>query len=237
MKKKVAKKKLKTNNKELLKKLDKSKRINIILVIILLCFIIFNVIHFMTTNHDAKEVKVVNKLLDNNYVFLGDSITAGYDLEEFFPDLPMVNSGVPGYRAKDIISRLDNMVYRYNPSKVFLLIGTNDISRGKDKEYIIGRISKIIDEIKENRKYTEIYVESIYPINSSKVKNRKNDFINELNIEIKDLCKEKEINYIDIHKLLIDENGELKEEYSDDGLHITYEGYEVITQELEKYLK
>ena len=237
MKKKVVKKKKKANNNELLNKLDKSKKFNIILVIILLGFITFTIIHFVTTNHASKEVKVVNNVLDSNYVFLGDSITAGYDLEEFFSDLPVVNSGVSGYRAKDILSRLDNMVYRYNPSKVFLLIGTNDISRGKDKEYIIGRISKIIDEIKENRKYTEIYVESIYPINSNKVKNRKNDFINELNIEIKSLCKEKEINYIDIHKLLVDDNGELKEEYSDDGLHITYEGYEVITQELEKYLK
>ena len=129
------------------------------------------------------------------------------------------------------------MVYRYNPSKVFLLIGTNDIEIGKVNDYIIERIGKIIDEIKLNRKYTEIYVESIYPINSNKIKNRSNNFINELNNEIQLLCKEKEVKYINVHKLLLDENGELSENYSDDGLHLTYEGYEVVTEKLEKYLK
>ncbi len=234
MKKKVRKNKRRLSSQELLKNI--SKKANIILFLVALICITYIVTCLLNIYYKPKEVKVINNLLDNNYVFLGDSITAGYDLDEFYPDYPVINSGVSGYRAKDILKRLDEMVYIYNPSKVFLLIGTNDIAKGKDKDYIVNKISEIIDNIKENRKYAKIYIESIYPINSSKVKNRSNDFINELNKEIKLLCEQKEVNYINIHKLLIDEDGELKKDYSDDGLHLTEEGYEVITQELIKYL-
>ena len=237
MKKKVVKKDRKIKNHDVSKRISTLQKEIIVLFVLVLGLITFIGIQILFVNPSKKEIKIINKAIDDNYVFLGDSITEGYDLEEFFPDKPVINSGVSGYRAKDLLSRLDNMVYRYNPSKVFLLIGTNDIAIGKDKDYIIERIGKIIDEIKLNRKYTEIYVESIYPINSNKIKNRSNDFINELNNEIQLLCKEKEVKYINVHKLLLDENGELSENYSDDGLHLTYEGYEVVTEKLEKYLK
>ena len=128
------------------------------------------------------------------------------------------------------------MVYRYNPSKVFLLIGTNDIYKEKSQDEIITNISKIIDNIKENRKYTEIYIESIYPINSNKEKKRTNKEINEINEKIKDLCKEKEVTYLNIGKLLMDDNKELKSDYSKDGLHLNDDAYQVITNELIKYL-
>lgn len=234
-KKKNVKKSL-TTKRGLLKELELYKKKTYILIGFLLILIIFIVIHFLTSYHGPKEVKVINHVLDDNYVFLGDSITSGYDLNKYYENYPVVNSGVSGYKTQDILDRMENMVYRYNPSKVFILIGTNDIQDKKDKEYIINNIEKIISNIKENRKYTEIYIESIYPINSNKIKNRSNEFINELNVEIKRLCKEHKIKYIDIHTLLLDENGELDKKYSDDGLHIKKEGYEIITEEIKKYM-
>ena len=58
-----------------------------------------------------------------------------------------------------------NRVYKYNPSKVFLLIGTNQIPMGDSDDKIIDGIKHIIDDIRENRPYAKIYIESIYPIN------------------------------------------------------------------------
>ena len=54
-----------------------------------------------------------------NYLFLGDSITDFYDLDEYYKDLPVVNSGVSGNTTADILNDMKNRVYNYNPSKYF----------------------------------------------------------------------------------------------------------------------
>lgn len=230
-------KKNKITKQELMDKLKKVNQLNLVLTIIIGLLSLFIIGHFIKADHGPKVVKKVNKVLDNNYVFLGDSITAGYDLTKFYVDYPVVNSGIGGYTTDNILERLDKMVYPFNPSKVFLLIGTNDIAQNRSKEHIISNIEKIIDNIKNNRKYTEIYVESIYPINSKKEKMRDNKLIDEINKEIKKICKEKDVKYLNIHDSLMDDSGNLKEEYSNDGLHLTKEGYDVVTSKIKPYLK
>ena len=77
-------------------------------------------------------------MLDENIVFFGDSITEVYKVDEFFPKRNVINSGISGDRTENLLERMDD-VYRYNPSKVFLLIGINDLNREKS-----------IDEITKN---------------------------------------------------------------------------------------
>ena len=83
----------------------------------------------------------------DNFVFLGDSITDFYPLEEFYDNLPVVNSGVAGYKTTDILSRIDSMVTIYNPTKVFLLIGTNDVPSPVRKMKSSEHIQEIVEEI------------------------------------------------------------------------------------------
>ena len=137
-------------------------------------------------------------------------------------------------------------VYDYNPSKVFLLIGINDLRNGKDVSEIVSNTKEIIELIKENRPYSEIYLESIYPINKTdddKISDSVRDieFDNEKIIEVndllKDLAKDDKITYVDLYNKLIDDDGNLNISYTKDGLHISSEGYECITKELMKYIK
>lgn len=207
-----------------------NKITKIVFLSCLTSIIILLIIFFLYSNKKTPTI-------DDNFVFLGDSITNGYNLDKYYPEYPTVKSGVNGYKTQDILNNMNNMVYIYNPSKVFLLIGINDIHAGKSKEYIINNIEKIIDNIKENRKNAKIYVESIYPVNSKIRNNSKNDFTIEVNKAIKKLCKEKNIVYINIHDLLIDNNGDLKKKYTTDGLHLSEDGYKVVTKEITKYLK
>ena len=207
-----------------------NKITKIVFLTCLTSIIILLIIFFLYSNKRTSTI-------DDNFVFLGDSITNGYNLDEYYPEYPTVKSGVNGYKTQDILNNMNKMVYIYNPSKVFLLIGINDIHAGKSKEYIINNIEKIIDNIKENRKNAKIYVESIYPVNSKIRSNSKNDFTIEVNKEIKKLFKEKNIVYINIHDLLIDNNGDLKKKYTTDGLHLSEDGYKVVTKEIKKYLK
>ena len=101
-------------------------------------------------NKPAEELKE-----KENIVFLGDSITEIYPINKIYGDLPIIKSGVSGYKTEDILKRMDSMVYRYNPTKVILLIGTNDISKDISEENLNKtqkNIEKIINGIKKNRK-------------------------------------------------------------------------------------
>ena len=153
-------------NKENSKKIKEHSKMKIgrlfavISVVILLLAILIVCIYIVTR---PVETKVVTKekevvIVDDNYLFLGDSITEQYDLEKYFPDMNVVNSGISGNLTKDILAGLKNRAYQYNPSKVFLLIGTNDIQAGVKEEDIIKNIEEILSELKENRPYAELYL-------------------------------------------------------------------------------
>ena len=211
--------------------------------------LMFTVCYFLlngsTTNLIQKEIIKEVPVVDDNYVFLGDSITDWYDLDKYFEGLPVVNSGVSGYSTNNILNNMNKMVYQYNPSKVFILIGINDLELKVDDDVVVNNIRKIVQGIKKNRRYAKIYVESIYPINNSdddKIEgsiingNRKNSDIIDINNKLVKLTKEEGATYIDLHKELVDDNGLLKIEYTVDGLHLSSEGYEKVTEVLRKYI-
>ena len=212
-----------------------SKTVIIILSILLLFSLVINIYFF-----DVKKTSIV---LDENIVFFGDSITSGYKIEEFYPKNNVINSGTGGDTTENLLERMED-VYKYNPSKVFILIGINDLNRGKSIDEILDNIQRIVNNIKTNRKYTNIYIESVYPINRNVFEDKdysfnndiSNDTIKELNDRLSNLCKENSIQYIDVYNNLIDSEGNLKEDYTKEGLHLTDLGYFKVTSSLSKYI-
>ena len=180
---------------------------------------------------------------DRPTLFLGDSITMFYDLDYFYYEYPVVNSGIAGNTTKDILENMEERVYKYNPNRIRILIGTNDIYFGLSNEETLSNISEIIKLIKENTSAEKIAIESIYPINNTNapmishqmVANRTNENIVFLNKKIEEICKKENIEYINTHDLLIDNDNNLKLEYTTDGLHISNLGYQIITNNLKKY--
>lgn len=219
-----------------------------ILLISLLAFLLVlvgaaaNNITNIKLNKKGKTQQTIEKeeKKTENIVFLGDSITEIYPLEDIFGKVPIVKSGISGYRTKDILEQLRKMVYQYNPSKVILLIGTNDYLDDSTPDEVASNIKEIVQEIHKHRKNTEIYIESIYPINKNlkkeMVANRDNDKIIETNKKIKDICKEKNLTYIDMYNELIDEDGNFNKKYTYDGLHPNTLGYARISQVLSQYI-
>lgn len=210
----------------------------LLLALLIVCFYILT--KPVDTKVVTKEKEVV--VLDDNYLFLGDSITEQYDLDEYFPDMNVVNSGISGNQTKDILEDLKERAYQYNPSKIFLLIGTNDIQAGVEEKEIIENIEEILSELKKNRPYAELYLEAIYPVDEDQkgAQRRTNEEIQSINQSLKEYCEKEEITFIDTFDLLLDSESDevkIKSEYTKDGLHITDEGYEVITEEIMKYIK
>ena len=195
----------------------------------------------LSENEKIKIDLVKNKMIvnDTNYLFLGDSITYRYDLKKFYGYLPVVNSGIDGNKTCDIMEDLKNRVYDYNPSKIFILIGTNQLKDQTDDE-IYSDIVNLTKVIHNNRKYAHIYVESIYPVNenikNNHTKYRNNGRIRNINKMLNEKFSDSYVDYIDVYSKLADENGNLKDDYTDDGLHLTDDGYQVVTDILKNYL-
>ena len=103
---------------------------------------------------------------------------------------------------------------------------------------------QVITEIKKNRPYTKIYIQSIYPINNSNnpkirrksVTYRKNEIVNYINNKLKEKYTNSDVTYIDVNKELLDDNDLLNIDYTVDGVHITDEGYQKITDVLLPYV-
>lgn len=188
-----------------------------------------------------KKKDRIEKIKYGDIIFLGDSITDYYDLNKYY-NFPIVNSGVSGWTTDDVLNHLDEKVFQYNPKKLVLLIGTNDINRDKDSVYITSNIEKIVEKIKEKRPKVTIYIESLYPINhtdSAKINQqmvgkRTNKVIMEINKKLKKYCNLNHIKYIDMYSILIDKSGNLNLEYTKEGLHMSEEGYKVITKRILK---
>ena len=229
---------------------DKKSNNNKLILIVLIISLFVNAVLLLKNNSLNSVVEITKKGYEEelrtykedytNYLFLGDSITDFYDLDKYYDGLPIVNSGISGNTTEDILNDMKNRVYDYNPSKVFLLIGTNDLIHDIGVDDIIFNIEKIISEIKGNKPQVEIYVESIYPVNDNldeeMVSNRNNDDIMKINEKIKKYCDENNYTYINMYDKLLDDDGNFSEEYTDDGLHPNENGYEIITKELKKYL-
>ena len=174
-------------------------------------------------------------------VFLGDSITSRCDLDKYFPNYNVYNSGIAGNMTKDILDNMENRVFVYNPTKVFILIGTNDlVYSGLDNGGIKNNIEEIINKIYEKNSNTKIYLESIYPVNNSLnkeiVETRTNDNIKDLNNKIEKICNNNKCTYINMYDNLTDKNGNIKRIYTVDGLHLNKIGYKVVASKLTKYL-
>src|ERR1041385_5464404 len=62
-------------------------------------------------------------------VFMGDSITDGWRLQEYFPGKPYVNRGISGQVTSQMLVRMYPDVIDLKPAAMIVLAGTNDIAR------------------------------------------------------------------------------------------------------------
>lgn len=199
---------------------------------------------FLSVQHKKEELyDVANKYVKKGQiVFFGDSLTGFYPVQDFFDDVTVYNRGIANDRTTDLLRRMQN-VYDIAPRKLFLQIGTNDLGMGKKPQNVIDNIAKIIAILQEKVPNVQIYVISLYPVNRHKqfisfisCQFRNNKKIIETNKLLKKFCAEKQLPFIDAYPSLTDCKGDLKVEYSVEGLHLNALGYDVMTGILKEYV-
>ena len=175
--------------------------------------------------------KNVDKVIDDNYLFIGEGHTKNFDFDKFQLDYHYINMGDENFLLEDLLSDIKKKVYDFNPSIIFIQVGMNDIIDGRSIDQVAEDLETIILKIRENRPYAKIYIESIYPINKEiddfdddDYKEINNYSIVNYNKCLEALCESLNINYLDVFSQL-SVNNQLNEEYTDDGLNLNNNGY------------
>ena len=96
-------------------------------------------------------------------VFLGDSITEGGQWREMFPTVEVRNRGIGGDTTTGVLERLQQ-VSSAAPQRVFLMIGTNDLTHGPgSRETSYQQYRQIVERLQQASPHSEIYLQSLLP--------------------------------------------------------------------------
>ncbi|MDR0491055.1 MAG: GDSL-type esterase/lipase family protein [Oscillospiraceae bacterium] len=130
-------------------------------------------------------------------------------------------------------------------SKVFIMLGTNDLGVGYGVAETVERYSRTIDIISETSPHVEIFIELNTPRNASSwlpsyITNKSfgNPLIDEFVNAVRIMCESRGLCYIDLNAALKDENNALPEEFCRDGFdHINNAGAAVVVEALREFAK
>tara|TARA_B100000795_G_C22794347_1_gene438598 strand:- start:1005 stop:1742 length:738 start_codon:yes stop_codon:yes gene_type:complete len=180
--------------------------------------------------------------ISNDVIFMGDSITEGWSLyfPEFFSDNNYLNRGISGQTTPQMLIRFRQDVIELKPKVVVILAGINDIAQNT-KYYgikeVAGNISSMV-ELAISNNITPIicsvlpadkflWSPSIYPA----------ELVKQLNIELSNYAEEKNILFLDYYKSMNNGYGGMKPELTNDGVHVTKEGYSLMANLVNKSIK
>jgi len=172
---------------------------------------------------------------ETRVVFFGDSITDIWKLADYFPGKPYVNRGIGGQTTPQMLVRFRQDVIDLQPKVVVVLAGTNDIAgntgpmRNDDIEANYASMAELarVHGIR-------MVFSSVLPVHN--YTERSKDFfaqrsqarILELNTWLKDYCSKNGLVYLDYFSAMVDDQGMMKKDLADDGLHPNAAGFKIM---------
>lgn len=168
-------------------------------------------------------------VMTGRVIFLGNSITQGGDWAKLTGDSTVINRGIGADITFGLRARLAD-VTRRKPSKLFVLIGINDISKDIPDAVIAAQYRALIDSVKRQSPQTKIFVQSILPLNPT-VKNfpqhyDKQERVVAVNRLLRQMARATGTIYIDLWPIFVDTHHRLDANLTGDGLHLNAQGYE-----------
>lgn len=195
--------------------------------------------------HDADAQLPPPAAGENRVVFMGDSITEGWKLQDSFPGKPYVNRGISGQTTSQMLLRFRPDVVNLKPKVVVILGGTNDLAENTGPvtlEQIENNLGAMADLASANG--IRVVMCSVVPTvrywwhPGSENPAPK---IAELNKWIKSYAAEKNYPYVDYFSAMADKEGGLPKNLSPDGVHPTAAGHAImaplVEAAIEKALK
>lgn len=159
-------------------------------------------------------------------VFIGDSITQRCEWNELLPKYKVKNRGIGNDTSFGVLNRINDDITVYNPDKIFIMIGINDLEQGGVIKDIVGNYDEILKKLKDLLPNTSVYIQSVLPVNS-KLREISNKVVQSLNNELVKLAQKYQVPFIDLYSLMIDDENQLKTDLSIDGVHLMGQAYKI----------
>ena len=187
-------------------------------------------------NNRAREIDA-SGWKPGSVVFTGSStIRMWKNLQEQFPDIAIINSAFGGSQADQLLLHLDKTVLRFEPSKVFIYEGDNDINAGQEVSTIMENLDELVTRIQD--KYPNTIVNLVAAKPSPSRWDKKTSYL-----ALNDLIRQyatthDQVNFVNVWDVMLDESGKPKADiFLEDELHMNAKGYEIWKKSFTPFLK
>lgn len=207
---------------------------------------------------EREAARMADRQPDQLNILLGDSLSLWFPTDLLPPGRTWLNQGISGETSYGVLKRI-KLLDKTNPQTIFLMIGINDLIRGVSDETVLANQREIVRYLKTAHPTAKIVMQSILPhggdrtlkqyfasspINSSgqnqlpnwveRLPHLSNTLIRALNQRLIVVAREEGVEFLDLHPLFVDGQGNLQDRLTTDGLHLSLEGYQVWRSQLAK---
>ena len=176
----------------------------------------------------------------SDIIMLGNSLTDGAEWNELFDNCHVKNRGIVGDIIPGFLERLEPIL-KGQPRKIFIMGGVNDISHGVSADSIVSAMTQVVTTIQARCPKTEIYVQSMLPFNNDvrlwKLLKGREQVVVDGNKGLESMCQRLGVTFINLYPLFVGENGKMKPEYTNDGLHLMGGAYLIWRDALLPYIR
>lgn len=176
----------------------------------------------------------------SDIIMLGNSLTDGAEWNELFDNCHVKNRGIVGDIIPGFFERLEPIL-KGQPRKIFIMGGVNDISHGVSADSIVSAMTQVVITIQARCPKTEIYVQSMLPFNNDvrlwKLLKGREQVVVDGNKGLESMCQRLGVTFINLYPLFVGEDGKMKPEYTNDGLHLMGGAYLIWRDAMLPYIR
>jgi lysophospholipase L1-like esterase len=199
---------------------------------------VYDTIPFIPEHTPQRLAQFKNEpIVTGKIMFLGNSITEMGNWRTVLNDTTVINRGIGGDITYGVLKRLKDITDR-RPSKIFILLGINDIGKDIPDAVIADNYLKIVKEIHTKCPETKVFVQSVLPVNPALPRfpqhYDKQEHVLSVNKLLKANAQAGNYTFVDIFHLFIDADQRLDSRYTFEGLHLKPEAYTIWAAYLRK---
>ena len=205
-------------------------------------------------NYMVEKYRQLNESAKKGQIlFVGSSLMEHFPINEILMSRGLstviYNRGISGYTIPELLESMDEQIFDLEPSVIFINIGTNDISRSEETaEGFEADYRNVLSQIKERLPKTKVYVMAYYPVNVELAKKvvawpeapqaaeLRLQRLDKANAIAESLAKEMGYEFINVNDGLAGVDGQTLREYSTDGIHLWPKAYEIVFDNMSKYI-
>src|SRR5919199_5378824 len=156
-------------------------------------------------------------------ILLGDSLSLWFPSQRLPGAQLWLNQGISGENSGQILRRL-SAFSQTRPDTIYVLAGINDLRQGVADQVILNNLRQIVRRLHLNHPKAQVIMQSILPTRLAAIPSER---IRNLNQQIAVIAQQEKAGYLNLYTLFADGQGQMQQDLTTDGIHLTHRGYEV----------